>query len=190
MANTVEIIKDMVVVNVGLDMALRNYALSYKLGKETHTLVSTKYKTLSKIRNIKIGDYVFTFYDNALDINEKINNIVEFVPYGSICNIEGYSFGSISNRALQGAEFIGVVKYHLKSMDCVVNVVNPSTLKKHSTGKGNADKRMMFNSLPLDIQKNLIGVIDHFKSFNINLKIEKQPISDIVDAIHLSRHKE
>jgi len=170
-------------MNVGMDMALKNFAIYY----DRKAFVSTKYKTLSKIGFLTVGEYEYTFIHNSIPQNEKISEILKFIPQDADLFIEGYSFGSVSNRALQGAEFIGALKYMLSNRGNKITVVNPSTLKKTSTGKGNADKLMMFNHANEEIKNNIISLINYFEERNISLKIKNQPISDIIDAYWLSQ---
>jgi len=57
--------------------------------------------------------------------------------------IEGYSMGSRSGQAFSIGEWGGVARVRLRQMGISYIVVPPSTLKKFTTGKGNAQKDEM-----------------------------------------------
>lgn len=93
--------------------------------------------------------------------------------------LEGYAFGAVG-RVFQIAENAGLLKYILWNNQINVEVVPPTMVKKFASGKGNANKEMMYESFlcetGVDIREK-IGIIN--KQWN--------PISDIVDSYYIAK---
>ena len=93
--------------------------------------------------------------------------------------IEGYSFGSKGQAVFQIAENCGILKYRLQQMMIDYDTVVPSVVKKGATGKGNADKDMMYEFFSKETKTDLKKVFDTQKVGN--------PISDIVDSYYIAK---
>jgi Holliday junction resolvasome RuvABC endonuclease subunit len=111
-----------------------------------------------------ISDFVF-------DIIGKIVNPQIF--------IEGYSYGSKGQGLFQIAENCGILKYRILEKGLTYNTVVPSVVKKGATGKGNADKDMMYESFVKETKIDLKKIFDTDKVGN--------PISDIVDSYYIQK---
>lgn len=96
----------------------------------------------------------------------------EYKP--SKINIEGLAFASRGNatRDLAGLQMMIVCGLRKAGYD--PKIIAPNTLKKHATGKGNADKEAMHTALPDDIKQQ-------FKDIK-----KTKGLSDVVDAYWLS----
>jgi len=96
--------------------------------------------------------------------------------------IEDYSFGS-KGKTFNIAENAGLLKYQLYKLGISFCTIPPTTIKKHFTGKGNADKNKMeetfINQTGIDLYK-LLG-----KDRGKNVV---SPISDIVDSYALVKY--
>jgi Holliday junction resolvasome RuvABC endonuclease subunit len=92
--------------------------------------------------------------------------------------IEGYSFGSKGQGVFQIAENCGILKYRLLQEYNYTTVV-PSVVKKGATGKGNADKDMMYEAFLKETKIDLKKLFDTDKVGN--------PISDIVDSYYIQK---
>jgi len=123
-------------------------------------------------------------------MNERIESII--LPFREIkykktttVNIEGYAFGAVSSKLYQIGEFIGIFKYLLSNEGFNYTIVPPKQLKKFAAGIGTAKKKQMFESI-----KNK-SIKDDIKKMATNFKIgiDKDGISDLVDAYHLSLYK-
>ena len=87
-------------------------------------------------------------------------------------NLEGYSMGSRGSMAYTIGESTGFLKSEMFRNDIGINIISPTTLKKFATGKGNANKELMFESFMLKHQG-----------------VEMPPVDcrdDIIDAYWLS----
>ena len=93
--------------------------------------------------------------------------------------IEGYSFGSKGQAVFQIAENCGILKYRLQEMDIDYDTIVPSVVKKGATGKGNADKDLMYESFSKETNTDLKKIFDVQKIGN--------PVSDIVDSFYIAK---
>src|SRR5210317_1520150 len=93
--------------------------------------------------------------------------------------IEGYSFGSKGQAVFQIAENCGILKYRLQEFGIDYETVVPSVVKKGATGKGNADKDLMYESFCKETNTDLKKVFDVQKIGN--------PVSDIVDSYYIAK---
>ena len=116
---------------------------------------------------------------------QRFTYISDFVfdIIGSLVNpeiyIEGYSFGSKGQGLFQIAENCGILKYRLLEKGYTYNTVVPSVVKKGATGKGNADKDMMYEAFVRDTNIDLKKIFDTDKVGN--------PISDIADSYFIQK---
>lgn len=94
--------------------------------------------------------------------------------------IEGYSMGSVG-AVFNIAENTGVLKHRLFQEKIKWMEVPPSTLKKHATGKGNADKLMMYEKFVE------ITSIDPRKMLDSKARLGS-PFTDIADSYHLANY--
>jgi len=93
--------------------------------------------------------------------------------------IEGYSFGSKGQAIFQIAENCGILKYRLQQLNLSYDTVVPSVVKKGATGKGNADKDMMYEAFLKETKIDLKKIFDTDKVGN--------PISDIADSYFIQK---
>ena len=93
--------------------------------------------------------------------------------------IEGYSYGSKGQGLFQIAENCGILKYRLEQQKLPYETVVPSVVKKGATGKGNADKDMMYEAFLKETNIDLKKIFDTEKVGN--------PISDIVDSYFIQK---
>ena len=93
--------------------------------------------------------------------------------------IEGYSYGSKGQGLFQIAENCGILKYRLQEQNLPYETVVPSVVKKGATGKGNADKDMMYNAFVAETNIDLKSIFETEKVGN--------PISDIADSYFIQK---
>ena len=110
----------------------------------------------------------------ALDIIHKHKNDTAKVF------IEGYSFGSKGQAVFQIAENCGILKYRLQmSPSMLYDTIVPSVVKKYASGKGNADKQLMYDSFKEHTKKDLLKMFDMGKLNN--------PVTDIIDSYYIAK---
>ena len=93
--------------------------------------------------------------------------------------IEGYSYGSKGQGLFQIAENCGILKYRLQEANIPYETVVPSVVKKGATGKGNADKDMMYEAFVKETKIDLKKLLDTDKVGN--------PVSDIADSYFIKK---
>lgn len=94
--------------------------------------------------------------------------------------IEDYSFGS-KGRVFNLAENCGILKYLLYKKGYNFFTVPPTVVKKHATGKGNANKEIMYEAFFKETEIDLKNILTP------NSKLAS-PITDIVDAWYIARY--
>lgn len=99
--------------------------------------------------------------------------------------IEGYSFGS-KGRAVSGLYECGaIIRNKIHTRGFVYTEINPMTLKKIYTGKGNSNKNTMYEYF-----KDYTG-LDLFNIFDLKQgNIIPKPLEDVVDSHGLSLVKD
>lgn len=95
--------------------------------------------------------------------------------------IEGYSFGSTGMRLFQIAENTGLLKNMLWLRGIKFCVTPPTTIKKLATGKGNAQKQVVYDCFCVETGLNLHDVFGFKSNKAVN------PISDIADAYWMAK---
>lgn len=169
------------IIKVGIDLALKNNSFCIKSGNNYYFLLLTEEKKLvgeHKLDNIFIEGYL----SSTILIDKTIEIIKKWLERFDIdeLNLEGYSFSSLSSSTDKIHEFGGILKYmifrHYK-----LNIFPPSTIKKKFSGKGNATKEEMFNSLPSSLKDSFNKLCSTLK-----LKVDKRGISDLVDSYAIS----
>ena len=174
---------------VGIDYSLNSPAIciagdDFDFDKCSFHFLTSKKKHIGKFgKNIfgyEIKDYKtpierFTNISTwALDIIHKHKTDTAKVF------IEGYSFGSKGQAVFQIAENCGILKYRLQlSPSILYDTVVPSVVKKHASGKGNADKQLMYDSFKDHTKQDLIKMFDMGKLNN--------PVTDIVDSYYIAK---
>ena len=94
--------------------------------------------------------------------------------------IEGYSFGSKGQAVFQIAENCGILKYKLQmSPSMLYETIVPSVVKKYASGKGNADKQLMYDSFTKHTGVDLMKMFDMGKLNN--------PVTDIIDSYYIAK---
>jgi Holliday junction resolvasome RuvABC endonuclease subunit len=158
-----------VCVNIDGDAGLMFYYLTSKkkyIGMMSEEIVGYEHKEWKDpIQRFK---YISDF---ALDIISPLLNPKIF--------IEGYSYGSKGQGLFQIAENCGILKYRLQEKSLPYETVVPSVVKKGATGKGNADKDMMYNAFVAETNIDLKSIFETEKVGN--------PISDIADSYYIQK---
>ena len=168
---------------VGIDYSLTSPAICLiDNGSLNFFYLTNKKKYIGKISDNIIG------YEHKewTDPIERFTNIANFAmdiirPLQSFSEvyIEGYSYGSKGQALFQIAENCGILKYRLREENIPYGTVVPSVVKKGATGKGNADKEMMYEFFKKETQIDLKKLFDTTKAGN--------PVSDIVDSYYIAK---
>lgn len=94
--------------------------------------------------------------------------------------LEGYAFGARGGMLFNIAENAGLLKYHLKrSFGRHPEIISPTAVKKHWTGKGNANKEAMVQTL---LDKEGVDVVSWMQMNKL-----ASPAHDVVDSYAIAR---
>ena len=175
---------------VGIDYSLNSPAIciaddNFDFNKCSFHFLTSKKKHIGKFGKNIFG-YEIKDYNTPI---ERFNNISIWAldiihkhkPRQQTAQvfIEGYSFGSKGQAVFQIAENCGILKYRLLEKGYVYNTIVPSVVKKGATGKGNADKDMMYEAFVKETKIDLKKIFDTEKVGN--------PISDIADSYFIQK---
>lgn len=170
---------------IGIDYSMTSPAVSVIHAEtnffESHFIASNK-KQLGDLKPHLFG-YEPLLYNSDMQrfdvLSNWIMNCCEPTENDVVC-IEGYSMGSVG-QVFTIAENTAILKYKLYEKSIKYNIVPPTTLKKYATGKGNADKLMMYEAFV-----NKTG-IDPRKILNSSAKLSS-PFTDIADSFWLASY--
>jgi hypothetical protein len=90
--------------------------------------------------------------------------------------MEGYAYGA-KGRVFNLAENMGLLKYKLYKHAIPVTIVEPSKVKKCATGKGNADKQVMYDTFSKETNTDLKSVFGQ--------KTLSNPVTDVIDSYYV-----
>lgn len=125
-------------------------------------------------------------HDDYITDQQRYENIASWVlniitPLESVTVlIEDYAFAA-KGRVFNLAENCGLLKYLLYKNGYTFHTIAPSVIKKYATGKGNANKELMYASFYDLTEIDLIGIYGS-KSRRLD-----SPVTDIVDSYYLTR---
>ncbi len=149
------------------------YFLTHKkkdIGKLRYNIIGTEHKEYNTPveRFSQIADWSL----NIIRSNHSFDNSPVF--------IEGYSFGSKGQAVFQIAENCGILKYKILIQPFITyETLVPSVVKKHATGKGNADKQLMYDTFTKETKFDLKKILDMEKLNN--------PVTDLVDSFYIAK---
>jgi len=94
--------------------------------------------------------------------------------------LEDYAFGA-TGRVFHIAENTGILKKVLRASGFSFITLPPTVVKKYATGKGNANKEMMYETFLSETK------VDLKSQLSPNSKQISNPVSDIVDSFYIAR---
>ena len=176
---------------VGIDYSLNSPAIciaddNFDFNKCSFHFLTSKKKHIGKFGKNIFG-YEIKDYNTPI---ERFNNISIWAldiihkhkPRQQTAQvfIEGYSFGSKGQAVFQIAENCGLLKYKLHmSPSILYDIIVPSVVKKYASGKGNADKQLMYDSFTKHTGVDLMKMFDMSKLNN--------PVTDIIDSYYIAK---
>lgn len=97
--------------------------------------------------------------------------------------IEGYAFGA-KGQVFNIGENTGILKYKLaEKISDDITVFAPSEIKKFATGKGNANKELMYEAFVDETRDNLAQL------FEFDPYAGQSPVSDIIDSYYIAKYQ-
>ena len=174
---------------VGIDYSLNSPAIciaddSFDFNKCSFHFLTSKKKHIGKFGKNIFG-YEIKDYNTPIERFSNISTWALDIIHKHKSNtakvfIEGYSFGSKGQAVFQIAENCGILKYRLQmSPTMLYDTIVPSVVKKYASGKGNADKQLMYDSFKKHTKIDLMKMFDMEKLNN--------PVTDIVDSYYIAK---
>ena len=174
---------------VGIDYSLNSPAIciagdNFDFDKCSFHFLTSKKKNIGQFGKNIFG-YEYKEYNTPIERFTNISNWALDIIHKHKSDtakvfIEGYSFGSKGQAVFQIAENCGILKYKLQmSPTMLYDTSVPSVVKKYASGKGNADKQLMYDSFKEHTKKDLMKMFDMQKLNN--------PVTDIVDSYYIAK---
>ena len=174
---------------VGIDYSLNSPAIciaddNFDFNKCSFHFLTSKKKHIGKFGKNIFG-YEIKDYNTPIERFSNISTWALDIIHKHKSNtakvfIEGYSFGSKGQAVFQIAENCGILKYRLQmSPSMLYDTIVPSVVKKYASGKGNADKQLMYDSFKEHTKKDLLKMFDMGKLNN--------PVTDIIDSYYIAK---
>ena len=133
---------------------------------------------------------VFNGYDypKYSDEMERYENLAEWVIerirwYNGRVKcvyLEDYAFAA-TGRVFNIAENTGILKHRLKKNNFKFKTIPPTVIKKHASGKGNANKELMYETFLKETKIDLQSQLTPKSTKIIN------PVSDIIDSYYIAK---
>ena len=99
--------------------------------------------------------------------------------------IEGYAFATSGKSHVRSvAENSGLLKHKMYKIGQTFTSVPPSVIKKYATGKGNANKDLMYNTF----SKECVAPVDLHKTLKPKSTKLSNPTTDIVDSYWICKY--
>ena len=174
---------------VGIDYSLNSPAIciaddNFDFNKCSFHFLTSKKKHIGKFGKNIFG-YEIKEYNTPIERFSNISTWALDIIHKHKSNtakvfIEGYSFGSKGQAVFQIAENCGILKYRLQmSPSILYDTIVPSVVKKYASGKGNADKQLMYDSFTKHTGVDLMKMFDMGKLNN--------PVTDIIDSYYIAK---
>ena len=174
---------------VGIDYSLNSPAIciaddNFDFKKCSFHFLTGKKKHIGKFGKNIFG-YEYKDYNTPIERFTNISIWALDVIHKNKSNtakvfIEGYSFGSKGQAVFQIAENCGILKYRLQMSPTILyDTIVPSVVKKYASGKGNADKQLMYDSFKEHTKKDLMKIFD--------MQTLNNPVTDIVDSYYIAK---
>ena len=171
----------------GIDYSLTSPAICVHEGEKWNVENCTFYYLIDSVKKLVVNDqFKGMLYPTYKTDTERYDNLSKWssvivtrrnVGY---CFIEGYAFNAVG-RVFQIAENTGLLKYNLWKNGVEYDVFAPPSVKKYSTGKGNAKKELMYECF---LEETGLNIRDE-----LGITSDKQwnPLSDIVDSYYIAK---
>jgi hypothetical protein len=124
-------------------------------------------------------------FEKYISLAAKILDVISFIdPKDCIIAIEGYSMNSVG-KVFHIAENCAVLKYFLISNGYTLldsDLCSPTSIKKFTTGKGNAKKDKMYECFVEETSLDILNLLEPSK------QIQNSFVADIVDSYYICKY--
>jgi hypothetical protein len=117
--------------------------------------------------------------------HELLSNWTMSIITGCEVFIEGYAFATSGTSHVRSiAENTGLLKHKMHKVKQSFTSVPPTVIKKYATGKGNANKEIMYDAFCAEI----LTPSDLKSRLTPNSKKLRNPVTDIVDSYFICKY--
>lgn len=140
-----------------------------------------------------VGLLIYEYKDNLERFTHLANQTVNWIMaqdtailYRNYVGIEGYAFGA-KGQVFNIGENTGILKYKLRERVAPkMSIFAPSEIKKFATGKGNANKMLMYEAFTEETGDDLSLI---FGPWDQGYK-GQSPVSDIIDSYYIAKYRD
>ena len=189
---------------IGIDLSIQSTGICEN-GTKFHLIVSDNLyskKTIESLKNTTFKHFKFYFYEhshikdqkefnkslNTYHIYKYLETIFKSIHKDSQVYMEGIAMGATGTMdQLSGINYLTRILLFNRGLPFDnLHIISPTTLKKHSVGKGDVDKSVMIEAF--------ISIISHLKNKTLYKEIQllqslKVKIDDIADSYFLSQYE-
>lgn len=189
---------------IGIDLSIQSTGICEN-GTKFHLIVSDNLyskKTIESLKNTTFKHFKFYFYEyshikdqkefnkslNTYHIYKHLQSILKSIHKDSQVYMEGIAMGATGTiDQLSGINYLTRILLFNRGLPFDnLHIISPTTLKKHSVGKGDVDKSVMIEAF--------ITIISHLKNKTLYNEIQilqslKVKIDDIADSYFLSQYE-
>lgn len=179
---------------IGIDYSMNSPAVC--VGESPFSYDTCKFMFITKNKKLAfnhtpniVGIHSYNYENNIQRFTRLAEITVEWIlshvptrEHGNKLAIEGYAFGA-KGQLFNIGENTGILK--LKLAEKVANDINifaPAEIKKFATGKGNANKLLMYKAFIKDTEDDLA------KLFEFDPYTGQSPVSDIIDSYYIAKY--
>lgn len=190
---------------LGIDLSIQSTGICEN-GNKFHLIVSDNLyskKTIESLKNTTFKHFKFYIYEhshikdqkefnkslNTYHIYKYLETIFKSIHKDSQVYMEGIAMGATGTiDQLSGINYLTRILLFNRGLPFDnLHIISPTTLKKHSVGKGDVDKSVMIEAF--------ISIISHLKNKTLYKEVQllqslKVKIDDIADSYFLSQHSE
>jgi Holliday junction resolvasome RuvABC endonuclease subunit len=180
---------------IGIDYSMTSPAVCVAQSPFTYDRCSFMFVTKNKKLAVKHTDKIegllsYEYTDNLERFTHLANQTVDWIMAQPTAlmkrnhiGIEGYAFGA-KGQVFNIGENTGILKFKLaERVANTMSVFPPSTIKKFATGKGNANKELMYEAFVEETGDDLA------KLFEFNPYKGQSPVSDIIDSYYIAKYR-
>lgn len=189
---------------IGIDLSIQSTGICEN-GAKFHLIVSDNLyskKTIESLKNTTFKHFKFYFYEhfhikdhkefnkslNTYHVYKHLQSILKSIHKDSQVYMEGIAMGATGTiDQLSGINYLTRILLFNRGLPFDnLHIISPTTLKKHSVGKGDVDKSVMVEAF--------IAIISHLKNKTLYKEIQllqslKVKIDDIADSYFLSQYE-
>ena len=189
---------------IGIDLSIQSNGICEN-GSKFHLIGSDNLypkKTIQALKTTSFKYFKFYFYEyshikdqkefnkslNTYHIYKHLQSIFKSIHKDSQVYMEGIAMGATGTiDQLSGINYLTRILLFNRGLPFDnLHIISPTTLKKHSVGKGDVDKSVMIEAF--------MTIISHLKNKNLYKEVQllqslKVKIDDIADSYFLSQYE-